>query len=235
MYSLHTPPTSPSDLFIPSRVFRPQQTINLRTCVPIKIQFQRRRRDFNFTFNVKRTSPIRTFAISQNSNESTISEDDFVTRVLKENPSQVEPKYLIGNKFFTSAEREKLTREGSDYYRVIEIIKKLKSKTVSKLKGDADRDENDVYLKDILREHKGKLYVPEQVFSDNLSEEEHFDRVIEDFPRMSLEDFEKAMKSDKIKLLIFKESGVSLIDEFRDFVVELKEIPGDKSLHRTKW
>ena len=158
-----------------------------------------------------------------------------MTRVLKENPSQVEPKYLIGNKFFTSAEREKLTREGSDYYRVIEIIKKLKSKAVSKLKGDADRDENDVYLKDILREHKGKLYVPEQVFSDNLSEEEQFERVVEDLPRMSLEDFEKAMKNDKIKLLIFKESGVSLIDEFRDFVVELKEIPGDKSLHKTKW
>ncbi|MCE0480510.1 hypothetical protein HAX54_037439 [Datura stramonium] len=52
---------------------------------------------------------------------------------------------------------------------------------------------------------------------------------------MSLESFQKYMKCDKIKLLTFKEdTGASLGFGSRDFVVELKEMPGVKSLQRTK-
>ncbi|XWS38213.1 hypothetical protein CRYUN_Cryun19dG0111300 [Craigia yunnanensis] len=53
---------------------------------------------------------------------------------------------------------------------------------------------------------------------------------------MSLGDFRKAMKNDKVKLLTSKEvSVVSYVGGYGDFVVDLKDIPGDKSLQRTKW
>lgn len=153
-----------------------------------------------------------------------------MTRVLKENPSLVEPKYLIGNKLFTLKEKEKLNKKGFG------ILKKLNLN-----KGEEGRDgdvvdSDEVFLNDILREHKGKLYVPEQIFAHTLSEEEQFDRNVEVLPRMSFEGFQKAKNTDKIKLLSFKEdSGVFYNYGFRDFVVELKEIPGDKNLQRTKW
>uniref|UniRef100_A0A7C9D1S6 Chloroplast protein-transporting ATPase n=1 Tax=Opuntia streptacantha TaxID=393608 RepID=A0A7C9D1S6_OPUST len=96
--------------------------------------------------------------------------------------------------------------------------------------------EGNVYLKDVLREYKGKLYAPEQMFQANLSEEEEFDRNFETSPRMSYEEFMKCLERGKVKLLTLKEqSGVISGIGFRDFIVELKESPGDKSLRRTKW
>ncbi|KAG8486065.1 hypothetical protein CXB51_019443 [Gossypium anomalum] len=167
--------------------------------------------------------------------------DDFVTRVLKENPSQVEPRYLVGNKIYTLKEKEDL-RKGSNLG-LIEILKKklnTKSKSKNETIGgerESETSENDyVYLNDILREYKGKLYVPEQIFGAELSEEEEFEKNLEELPKMSLEDFRKAMKSDKVKLLTSKEvSGVSYVGRYWDFVVDLEDIPGDKSLQRTKW
>ncbi|XP_050943072.1 probable inactive ATP-dependent zinc metalloprotease FTSHI 1, chloroplastic isoform X2 [Cucumis melo] len=53
---------------------------------------------------------------------------------------------------------------------------------------------------------------------------------------MSFKDFVKAMESDKVKLLTSKESIATFIENrFRDFIVDLKEIPGQKSLQRTRW
>ncbi|GAA0156937.1 metalloprotease [Lithospermum erythrorhizon] len=108
--------------------------------------------------------------------------------------------------------------------------------------GKRERDEvksvesSEVFLKDILREHKGKLYVPEQIFGVNLSQEEEFDKNVEELPRMGIEDFEKYVNSDKVKLVTFKEdSGVGIGYGVKDFIVELKEIAGERSLHRTKW
>ncbi|KAL2236724.1 UNVERIFIED_CONTAM: putative inactive ATP-dependent zinc metalloprotease FTSHI 1, chloroplastic [Sesamum indicum] len=170
-------------------------------------------------------------------------DEDFVSRVLRENPSQVEPKYLIGDKLYTLKEKEGLSKKGFRE-RVSEILKRLNLKAlVSKSDeetGNASnfvKPEGEVYLKDLLREYRGKLYVPEQVFGANLSEEEEFDKNVKELPRMSYEDFQKYMTCDKIKLLTFKEeSGISYSNYgFRDFVVDLKEIPGDKRLHQTKW
>ncbi|XVE58083.1 hypothetical protein DITRI_Ditri04bG0142000 [Diplodiscus trichospermus] len=168
--------------------------------------------------------------------------DDFVTRVLKENPSQVEPRFLVGNKIYTLKEKEDLSKGNNRG-----LIENLKNKLNSKEKSKNERNESerkteissendDVYLNDILREYKGKLYVPEQIFGAELSEEEEFERNLEELPKMSLDDFMKAMKSDKVKLLTSKEvSGVSYVGGYRDFVVDLKDIPGDKGLQRTKW
>ncbi|KAK6117499.1 hypothetical protein DH2020_048756 [Rehmannia glutinosa] len=170
-------------------------------------------------------------------------DEDFVTRVLRENPSQIEPKYLVGNKLYTLKEKESLSRKGFNE-KVSEILKILNLKALvkesDKESGNASnfvKPEGEVYLKDLLREYKGKLYVPEQVFGANLSEEEEFEKNVKELPRMSYEDFQKYMNSEKIKLVSFKEdSGVSYGNSwYRDFVVDLKEIPGDKSLHRTKW
>ncbi|PON69000.1 AAA-type ATPase [Trema orientale] len=167
-------------------------------------------------------------------------EEDFVTRVLKENPSQVEPRYLIGDKFYTLKEKENLLKN-PDVGVFDLLVKVLNLKTKSKnVKGEVrsrSESENEaVYLKDILREYRGKLYVPEQVFGTKLSEEEEFEKNFQALPKMSFEDFQKAMRSEKVKLLSWKEvTNVSYGNGYRDFIVELKEIPGDKSLHRTKW
>lgn len=176
---------------------------------------------------------------SQADSNSRAVEGDFVTRVLKENPSQVEPKFLVGNKLYTLKEKENLSK--SFDVRISEILKRLNLKAlVKEQKKNADNQvENDVssgpvFLKDILKEYKGKLYVPEQIFGVNLSEEEEFDRNLEDLPKMSFADFQKAMKSNKIKLLTSKEVN-AVSHGYRDFIVDLKEIPGDKKLHRTKW
>lgn len=168
-------------------------------------------------------------------------EEDFMSRVLKENPSQIEPRFLIGNKFYTLKEKQDLSKE-SNMGPLESLSKKLKLRTKSEREVDEAQNQSEVrsdsvYLKDILREYKGKLYVPEQVFSAGLSEEEEFDRSLENLPRMSFEEFQKAAKYDKVKLLTSKEpsKGVVAGSQYRDFIVDLKEIPGDKSLQRTKW
>ncbi|KAG6473042.1 hypothetical protein ZIOFF_066949 [Zingiber officinale] len=167
-------------------------------------------------------------------------EDDFVTKVLKENPSQVEPKFLVGDRFVTL--REKYAEAKGSDSGLTQLVKRLlgqstigkeESGTGGGKKGEA---ENPVYLKDLLREFKGKLYVPEEVFKENLSEEEEFDNNIQELPWMSFEDFQKHVSAGKVKLLTSK----SIIDDssefqYRYFVVHLKEIPGDENIQKTKW
>lgn len=177
---------------------------------------------------------------SQPGETSETTKDDFMTRILKENPSQVEPKYLKGNKLYTLKEKEDLGKNSN--VGVTEFLAK-RLNLRSKVKEESVEGGNEsgvldeaVYLKDILREYRGKLYVPEQIFGTKLSEEEEFDKNLEALPRMSFEEFQKAMKSDKVKLLTSQEdNGVSYVNGYRDLIVELKEIPGDKRLHRTKW
>ncbi|KAK9121974.1 hypothetical protein Syun_019591 [Stephania yunnanensis] len=71
---------------------------------------------------------------------------------------------------------------------------------------------------------KGSFYVPESVFKVNLSEEEEFDRNLEELPKMSFEDFQKAMKCGKVKLLSSKAvTGTSNDYGYRDFIVDLKK------------
>ncbi|KAL5538136.1 hypothetical protein UlMin_044214 [Ulmus minor] len=170
------------------------------------------------------------------------NEEDFVSRVLKENPSQLEPRYLIGDKLYTLKEKENLSKNSDEGIFQL-LVKRLSSIGKSKKAGDLVEGGNEsevkneaVYLKDILREYRGKLYVPEQVFGTKLSEEDEFEKSLEALPKLSLEDFQKYMKTDKVKLLTWKEvSGGSYGNVCRDFIVDLKEIPGDKSLQRTKW
>uniref|UniRef100_A0A3Q7HUK3 AAA+ ATPase domain-containing protein n=1 Tax=Solanum lycopersicum TaxID=4081 RepID=A0A3Q7HUK3_SOLLC len=234
--------------FISARsILHPKPNIQLQSSFVIKSPFQKSYTNPIFHRNFRKRSHFyhSPYAIlgkwrsnSKSSEEGASNNEDFVTRVLKENPSQVEPKYLIGNKLYTLKEKEDLGKKGLLNGGVLEILKRLNIKGMVKNGSDEGSlmKSGDVFLKDILREYKGKLYVPEQIFGANLSEEEEFEKNVEDLPKMSLKDFQKYMKFDKIKLLTFKEdTGASLGLGSRDFIVELKEMPGEKSLQRTKW
>lgn len=239
------------DILSNHRVHLPKPCIQLRRSHPVSCPILIHPKTSNFT----RKNPIHSrfllgsFTVfckkksessSQVGEASATNKDDFVTRVLKDNPSQVEPKYRIGKKFYTLKEKEDLSRNSQLNF--IELLsKRLNLKPKSKKESEEGRNETGVgdkavYLKDILREHRGKLYVPEQMFGTALSEEEMFDRDLELLPRMSFENFQKAMRSDKVKSLTSKEdTGMPYGNRYRNFIVELKEIAGDKSLHRTKW
>ena len=182
--------------------------------------------------NSKSSSP------ANDSNET--SRDDFVSKVLKENPSQVEPKYRIGDKLYTLKEKENLSKNFNfGVLRVLAERLSLKNGQWKKENGEGKNEismgRDSIYLKDLLREYRGKLYVPEQIFGRELSEEEEFDQNLESLPKMSIDEFQKAINSGKIKLLISKDTGSFSGYNYKDFVVQLKEIPGDKRLHRTKW
>jgi len=115
---------------------------------------------------------------------------------------------------------------------ILDVLKRLNpTKPQSKSESEVSGERNSVYLKDLLKEYRGKLYVPEQIFGSELSEEEEFNRNVNELPGMSIEEFRKAWSNDKVRLITSKGGRGGN----RDFVVDLKEIPGDKSLHTTKW
>ncbi|XP_027342381.1 probable inactive ATP-dependent zinc metalloprotease FTSHI 1, chloroplastic [Abrus precatorius] len=193
-------------------------------------------------FNRNRHVPTRallhrsfTVLCKSSSRSSEPGSEDFVSRVLKENPKQVQPKYLIGDKFYNLKEKENLGK--SFNVGAFDALAKIfSSKKQNKSESEVTEERDSVYLKDLLKEYKGKLYVPEQIFTAELSEEEEFNKNLQTLPKMSVEDLRKAMNKDKIKLITSKgDGGVFGGSGYRDFIVELKEIPGDKSLHTTKW
>ncbi|KAF5182372.1 Atp-dependent zinc metalloprotease ftsh [Thalictrum thalictroides] len=223
-----------SDILLSSRVLYPHFTINRDASKVSSISLQ------THSINkLNRTTPLfyhRSFRVFCNLKSNSATEDDFITRVLKQNPSQVEPRFLIGEKFVTLKEKQSLeTNKGLNFRLPKRFLEKLGLRNeVGGEKGEGSLDP--VYLKDLLREFKGKLYVPEEVFKVNLSEEEEFNRILEELPKMSYEDFQRAFKNNKVKLLTSKAvSGISSEYGYRDFIVDLKEIPGYKSLQRTKW
>ncbi|CAL0313319.1 unnamed protein product [Lupinus luteus] len=176
---------------------------------------------------LQRSSP---FTVLCNSKPN---EDDFVSRVLKENPSQVQPKFLIGEKFYNLKEKQDFGKKSNvGIFDVLKRLKPLRKSDNVEQNKDLEEKKDSVYLKDLLKEYRGNLYVPEHIFGTKLSEEEEFDKNLDSCPKMSIEEFLKALSKDKIKLITSKGDNGSY---FRDFIVELKEIPGDKSLHTTKW
>ncbi|XP_051132762.1 probable inactive ATP-dependent zinc metalloprotease FTSHI 1, chloroplastic [Andrographis paniculata] len=229
-------------MYAPSLGISKPSLINFPTVSPSK----RPNRGFHSPLKT-REFRICTRAVSKSGSNSEKSNEDFVSRVLRENPSQVEPRYLIGDKLYTSKEKEESLNKRGINGRLSEILSRLNLRALvgqkDKERGSEESDaavkpegEGEVYLKDLLREYKGKLYVPEQVFGVNLSEEEEFVKNVKELPRMSYEDFQKYLMNDKIKLVSFKEDfGISFGTMFKDFVVDLKDIPGEKSLHSRRW
>ncbi|PSR91429.1 Inactive ATP-dependent zinc metalloprotease FTSHI 1 like [Actinidia chinensis var. chinensis] len=247
MNSLSTP--IHAEIFLSAWNFHPRSSMNLRISHSISFPLLPHSTRLSFTPNFRKKPPLvhrpcaffgksdtkssSSSSSSQSDNVGTTIEEDFVTRVLKENPSQVEPRYLIGDRLYTLKEKEELRRNSleSRFFEILEKLKSVGGKKKKKSEESGVRSEA-VYLKDILKEHRGKLYVPEKVLAENLSEEEEFDREFESLPKLRFEDFGKYLEHDKVKFLTLKEKTAS---NLRDFIVELKEVPGEKSLQRTKW
>ncbi|KAL1326410.1 hypothetical protein HN51_036505 [Arachis hypogaea] len=202
-----------------------------------------RNRNLPKQFLLRRSLTVQCKSNSNSSKISGASSDDFVSRVLKENPSQVQPKYLVGDKFVTLKEKENLGRKFN--VGIFDVLSKRLQSLKHQKKGEGTENEaqnqaleekDSVHLRDLLKEYRGKLYVPEQVFGPELSEEEEFNKNVQSLPRISIEDFQKAMSKDKVKSITSKgDTAQFLSSGYRDYIVELKEIPGDKRLHITKW
>lgn len=183
---------------------------------------------------------------------------DFVSQVIKDNPSQVEPKYLIGNRMYTLREKEllkapfwKKAAAALGLQKKIEAVSDKEEISPVLLTGNTEQEEKvdssdkkiqlpreqvkSVYLSDLLREYKGELYVPEEAFKDHSSDLDLFNMSVNSLPIMSFEDFLRAVKTHQVDLLTSRGVLASSKYCYRDFVVSLKRIPGDQSLHKTKW
>ncbi|MCO5611198.1 hypothetical protein L7F22_065448 [Adiantum nelumboides] len=176
---------------------------------------------------------------------------DFATEVLKSTPSQVEPRYLIDGKLYTSREKEML-RE-SPVRSFVSALKLENVVTFAKSNKEAPQQEFTkpsqevaeedhssqskklVYLSDLLREYKGELYVPEEAFVRSSSDLDTFQREIEVLPIMKGDDFLMAVKANQVNLVTSKAALGPGKFVYRDFIVSLNHIPGEEELHQTKW
>eukprot|EP00249_Psilotum_nudum_P022923 c28693_g1_i1 orf=891-4328(-) len=180
---------------------------------------------------------------------------DLITNILKSKPSQVERKFLIGDRLYTLKEKEQLQApfwqklpKALGLVRIEGFIRGVKETAEKKLsegkerKGkvgiseDDTKEQQSVYLSDLLREYKGDLYVPVEAFSGNDPEVQDFNRNLAMLPIMSFDDFLKAMKSNQVEMLTSR--GIlshTAHYTYRDFIVQLKRIPGDRSLQRRTW
>ncbi|BBN13165.1 hypothetical protein MPTK1_6g01370 [Marchantia polymorpha subsp. ruderalis] len=208
----------------------------------------------------------------ENYSETNIDESghDFITRILKEKPSQVEQKYKVGDEFYTlkqkmqlqtpfwrkllstiasaniSSESRKASKLGSELdesttkvfeeeEEAAEAEPPLETDPI-KSEQDSGDNANPVYLSDLLRQYKGNLYVPEEAFEERISELQLFNKKLDTLPEMTFEDFWKAMKANQVELLTSRGMATPRGGYvYWDFVVELKDIPGETSLHQTKW
>ncbi|CAM6098375.1 unnamed protein product [Calypogeia fissa] len=183
---------------------------------------------------------------------NSVEEEDPITKLLRENPSQVEPRYMVGNKFYTLKEKMLLQRplwkklalalssRSSSKASDVEISERKKEEA-TETEAEAEPSTsasaaNPVYLSDLLRQYKGNLFVPEEAFEERVSELEQFNRSLDALPEMTFEDCLKYIKSDNVKLLTSR--GIPFANGgyvYWDFVVELEEVPGEKALQHRKW
>lgn len=219
------------------------------------------------------SSTTNTDESKKSSQYSKEKSEDYISRLLREKPSEIEQKFLIGDKFYTSRERENLKAsvqkriknafsklasklvpidiqfQGRIRNGLSELTSKLLSKDIQETReseekqhgassGDIDNEipSNPVYLKDLLRQYKGELYVPEEAFKFHTSEMVEFNSILGTLPKMHLEDFLKAMRANQIEMLtsraVQNPEGVYV---YRDFIIDLKEPPAEKSSQRKKW
>ncbi|GAB2230336.1 hypothetical protein Drorol1_Dr00014598 [Drosera rotundifolia] len=164
-------------------------------------------------------------------------EDDAVSRILRENPTQVVPKVKLGDEIYWGVDQK---RGRSFESRAVEILRRLgfggkrgttRPRSSEVYEGnEVEGGESEVHFKDIVRQYRGKLYVPEEMFRENLSEEEEFEESYDALPKMSFEELANFMRNKKVKLLVAKRQSA---DDVRDFIVELNESPSPMA--QTKW
>ncbi|CAI6004161.1 unnamed protein product [Closterium sp. NIES-64] len=101
---------------------------------------------------------------------------------------------------------------------------------------DATQQANPVYLKDLLREFKGELVVPEEAFAPRVVETTAFERALADAPPMSAAEFLGFAEKKQVALVTSR--GLKRRDgrfEYWDVLVELKEVPGEPALQTNTW
>nr|PNR33783.1 hypothetical protein PHYPA_023599 [Physcomitrium patens] len=188
------------------------------------------------------------FAAAGGGNE----EEDYITKLLTETPSQVESKYLVGDRLYTLKELRKaeapiwisttdalwgnvvqplLESRQSEENDVVESAVVLPpSDVIPDIAKSEVQPPSSVYLNDLLRGFKGNLYVPEEVFEGQTDEVEEYSRQLETLPEISFEEFLKAARAGEVSMLASR--GVTT-PEYRhayyDFLVELKAVPGDQT------
>lgn len=176
---------------------------------------------------------------------------DFATQVLKSIPCQVESKYLVDGELLTL--REKELRRVSPWKRFISSLKRHSLERLANSSAEVPQKEpgepvqeatkeeqsshtkKTVYLSDLLREYKGELYVPEEVFVRSTSDLDAFERELEVLPIMKGEDFLRAVKANQVNMVTSKGALGPGKFVYRDFVVILNPVPGEEELHQTRW
>ncbi|XP_057854077.2 probable inactive ATP-dependent zinc metalloprotease FTSHI 1, chloroplastic isoform X1 [Cryptomeria japonica] len=176
--------------------------------------------------------------------------EDYISRLLRERPSLAEPKFLKGDKIYTQSEiEEKKNWFGKRFSTALnEIFSKLASKEIkdTQIKEEEQRgigEDTDkeaplraVYLKDLLRQYKGRLYVPEEAFDFQTSEIDEFNSNLKTLPEMRFDEFCKLMKANQIGMLTSRASpNIDGSYGYHDFIVDLKEIPAALRLQKTTW
>lgn len=174
-------------------------------------------------------------------------EEDYVSKVLRERPSQLEPKYLVGDKYYTLRELQRKQtpnwRRAAEAFRSIIVSPEPKTTSLTGADDELSSRESDaaavaksVYLSDLLREFRGDLYVPEEAFEGHTWELKEFNYCLESLPEMALEDFLRAKNSEQVEMLVSR--GIASPNgstSYYDFIVKLKSMPGEQGLHCTQW
>lgn len=182
------------------------------------------------------------------------SEDDYITKLLTESPTQVESKYLVNDRLYTLKELRKIEapiwKGASDalWSNVVQPLlerQRAKEKEAAVLPppkeaiADLARTELEaelesskpVYLKDLLRAFQGNLYVPEEAFESQAEELQEYNRQLESLPEMSFEEFLRAARAGEVDVLVSR--GIFTLEgkhEYYDFLVQLKSVPGEAVL-----
>lgn len=188
-------------------------------------------------------------------------EEDYITKLLTETPSQVESKYLVGDRLYTLKELRKVEapiwkgatdalwanvvqpllerRRAAEEEEAAAVVPPPAEDVAAELAGNKEGVESSkpdgVYLNDLLRGFKGNLYVPEEVFESRADELDEYNRQLELLPEMGFEEFLRAARAGEVDMLVSR--GVTTPEgkhSYYDFLVELKSVPGEAELQSRK-
>lgn len=205
-----------------------------------------------------------TKAVMEGKRMEAIEEDssnDFISKVLSSSACEVEPRVLVDGHVLPISEMQKKKASLADKMAksMSQVLTRGSKKEVlggadssssssgsgtvygegeEKTEAVEERENpKSVYLEDLLREYKGDLYVPEEVFSKVDKEEVgDFEQHFYESPQISVEDFRKFSDLNQVEALVSR--GMTTLDgkvTYANFVVELKDTPGQKELHQKRW
>lgn len=193
------------------------------------------------------------------------TDNSFESQILEQYPSQLEPKVFFKGKFYTLKEMQEMRTPASVKFlgqlkSLILRKKAFRGLTPEGLKSlvarSSEKNETATFqetreekaeitetttsdkikLNSILRPYRNKLYVPEEAFGGALSDVDAFNEAIKDCPSMTVDQFLDFATRNQIKMLVSKpQLTLSGKLQFQEFLVQLKEVPGEKKFHRETW